>query len=291
LREPLGIAAALSSSATWAYASARYALASREVSPVRVNLVRVAVALPLFFAAGAATGGLGGLSPRGLGLLTISTLCSYAFADSLFFAAARRIGVASALAIASSYPLWAALKGAAFDGEPFGIGRALGTVLCVGSVAALIHLGRRQEDARADAPRDRLGFPLAIVTSFLWAGNTIAIKSGSVGLSLYAVNSVRYGIALVLLSGMVLAGRAPGPRRPARGWWPMVPAIILDCVIGSTFFIYGLSHTDLAVGATLSSLAPLLSLPFALWLGVEKLSVPKLIAVVTAVAGIALLSS
>jgi len=132
---------------------------------------------------------------------------------------------------------------------------------------------------------------LALITSVLWAGNTISIKAGSVGLSLFTVNSIRYGFALAVLGGLVLAGRAPGPKRPARGWWPVVPAIVCDCLFGSACFIYGLSHTDLAVGATLSSLAPLLSLPIALYLGAERLSLAKLIAVATTVGGIALLAS
>ena len=253
-REPLGIAAALTSSATWAYASARYALASREVSPVRVNLVRVGLTLPIFVVIGAATGQLGGLDRTSVTWLTISTLCSYAFADSLFFAAARRIGVSSALAIASSYPLWSALKGTLIDGEAFGYGRAAGTLLCVGGVGAIIKLGATSTAKMADAPKDRLGVPLAVVTSVLWAGNTIAIKAGSVGLSLYTVNGLRYAIALALLCLYVALGRAPGPTRPARGWLPMLPAVILDCVFGSMLFIYGLVHTDLAVGATPSTL-------------------------------------
>lgn len=290
---PLAVGAALGSSATWAYASARYAMTAREVSPVRVNLVRMLMAWPVFVAIALWDGSLGrGLTPQHLSWLALSTFCSYAFADSLFFASARRLGVSSALAIASTYPLWAALKGTLVDGEPFGWARAAGTLLCVGGVATIVKLGGAQKDeSGAPAVRDRLGVPLALVTSVLWAGNTIAIKTGSIGLSLWTVNSVRYTIAIVILSAIVASGRAPGATRPLRGWLPMVPAVIADCVVGSVLFIYGLRNTDLAVGATLSSLAPLLSLPIALWMGAERPSVGKLLAVVTTVAGIVLLAS
>src|SRR5262245_58637632 len=116
MTSPLGAVAAFGSSCTWAYASARYAIASAEVSPVRVNLVRMVTAWPLFVLAGLLSGTLGhGLTSRHVGWLFVSTLCSYGFADSLFFSAARRIGVSSALAIASTYPLWAALKGTLID--------------------------------------------------------------------------------------------------------------------------------------------------------------------------------
>jgi drug/metabolite transporter (DMT)-like permease len=301
----LGAAAALASSATWAYASARYAQASREVSPVRVNLVRMAIAWPAFVTIGFVTGTLGhGLTARHLSWLTLSTFCSYAFADTLFFAAARRIGVSSALAIASSYPLWAALKGTIVDGEPFGLQRALGTLLCVGGVAAIVKLtgdtasgageaAETDERARRTIPgrSAALGVPLALVTSVLWAGNTISIKAGAIGLAVSTVNSVRYLIAIIVLGTLVLIGRAPGATRPSGGWRTLVPAIVSDCLFGSFFFVYGLRATDLAVGATLTSLAPLLALPIALWLGLERASPPKLAAVVTTVAGIALLAA
>lgn len=290
MTSPLGAAAALGSSCTWAYASTRYAVAAREVSPVRVNLFRMIYALPFFVAGGLWTGTLGrGLTLRHLGLLLVSTLCSYAFADNVFFAAARRIGVSSALAIASSYPLWAALKGTLIDHQPFGPARAVGTALCVGGVVAIIRL--REPPLGDAAPRDRRGVPLAIATSVLWAGNSISIKAGAAGLSLPTVNAVRYAMAIAILGALVVAGRAAGARGPVGGWRSLAPAMVLDSLLGSVLFIYGLRETDLAVGATLSSLAPLVSLPIAVWLRVERLSPAKVVAVAVTVGGIALLAS
>ena len=46
----LGAAAALGSSVTWAYASTRYAQASRDVGSQRVNLARATVVLPIYLA-------------------------------------------------------------------------------------------------------------------------------------------------------------------------------------------------------------------------------------------------
>ncbi len=285
----IGAAAALMSSVTWAYGSARYAIASREVAPPRVNFVRIAITLPVFLLIGLVDRSLGhGLTLHAVAWLMFSALCSSAFADSLFFAAAQRIGVSSALAIASTYPLWAALKGVLFDHEVFGWARGLGTLCCVGGVVALIRL---RTPASGSTRVDRWGVPLALITSVLWAGNTVGIKAGAVGLSLATVNSVRYAFSFVVLGVVMLSGRVPGPKRPAAGWTPMLPAVFADCVIGSMVFIYGLSHTDLAVGATLSSLAPLVSLPIALRLGAEQLSPAKLAAVATTVLGIVLLAS
>ena len=64
---------------------------------------------------------------------------------------------------------------------------------------------------------------------------------------------------------------------------------VLDAIFGSIFFVYGLANTDLAVGATLSSLSPLISVPFAIALGEERWSAPRAIAITATVGGIVLL--
>src|SRR6185369_14412671 len=119
----LGPFAALTSSFTWAFASTRYAQASRVAGAVRVNLCRAVIVVPIYLVAVVVTrgsGSLDGLAPGKVGWLLASVLCSYGFADGLFFIAARRIGVPTALSIASTYPLWAALWGALVGGERFG---------------------------------------------------------------------------------------------------------------------------------------------------------------------------
>src|SRR5262249_47189344 len=120
----------------------------------------------------------------------------------------------------------------------------------------------------------------------------ISIKLGSPGLTVWQCNAIRYVIALVLLTAQVQFLRNASPQtRPAVGWLPLVPAIVIDAFFGSIFYVYGLSHTDLAVGATLSSLAPLLSFPVAIWLGEERWSAARFSAAGATVAGIVLLVS
>src|SRR5262249_6439995 len=82
---------------------------------------------------------------------------------------------------------------------------------------------------------------------------------------------------------------ARGNTRPTGGWRSLLPAILCDALCGSIFYVYGLAHTDLAIGATLSSLAPLVSVPFAILLREERWSAARFVAVLTTVVGIAVL--
>ncbi|HEX8950367.1 MAG TPA: DMT family transporter [Polyangia bacterium] len=294
----IGAFAAVASAALWAFASTRYAQASRAVGSARVNLTRATTVLPVFLVATLVTtrghllAGIDGTRAAWLGL---SVLCAYGFADNVFFAAARRVGITTALAIASSYPLWAALAGALWRGERFGLLRAGGTISCVGGVIALIVLAPRavEEHAHAhSAKRDaREGILLALLTSVLWAGNTVSVKMGGTGIAAWHANLIRF-----LIAWPILAATSALTARPAKddavaraAYRGLVPVSLAEACVGSSLFVYGLAHTDLAVGATLSSLAPLMSVPFALFYREERWSPPRFAAVTATVAGVIIL--
>jgi drug/metabolite transporter (DMT)-like permease len=290
-----GALAALGSASLWAFASTRYALASRALGSPRVNLARTLTVLPIFlFVTAISTHGhpLAGVTLARVGWLTLSVICAYAFADNLFFAAARRVGITTALAIASSYPLWAAFVGTLWRGEPFSPLRGLGTALCVGGIIALILLAPRAADEqphRGSAARSsQVGIALALVTSVLWAGNTVATKLGGSGLLAWQANLVRFGSALPILlaSTAVLPRPTPDPIVARATYRGLVPVSLAEACVGSSLFVYALAHTDLAVGATLTSLAPLISVPFALLYREERWSPTRFAAVLATVGGV-----
>jgi drug/metabolite transporter (DMT)-like permease len=293
-----GALAAMASAALWAFASTRYALASRLLGSARVNLTRATTVLPVFMLATL-------LSTRGhpfadvttarAGWLLLSVLCAYAFADNIFFAAARRVGITTALAIASSYPLWAAVAGVLWRGERFGPLRGGGTLLCVGGIVALIVLAPQAADehehARSTEREAREGIVLALLTSILWAGNSVSTKLGGTGLPAWQANLVRFSCAWPILAATSALMPRPTADNAAAvsAYRALVPVSLAEACVGSSLFVYGLSHTDLAVGATLSSLAPLMSVPFALLYREERWSLPRFCAVAVTVAGVIVL--
>jgi len=210
-----GALAALTSSFTWAFASTRYAQASRHAGAVRVNLARAILCAPAYAALAAAFHGravFASLTVEKAVWLAASVVCSYGFTDNLFFHASRRIGVATALAIASTYPLWATLGAVALGSARFGWVRLGGTLLCVAGVAALVKLSPAARAEGGARRRDLAGLALAFATSLLWALNTVAIQRGGAGLSTWQANFFRYGFALALLA----ASLAATGFRPAR---------------------------------------------------------------------------
>jgi drug/metabolite transporter (DMT)-like permease len=288
----LGAVAALGSSLTWAFASVRYSQVSRQVGSLRVNLARALVVGPFYLLVativhrGHVTSGV---TAQGALWLAISVGCSYALADSLFFSAARSVGVATALSIASTYPLWAVVVGVVGRGEAFGVQRGAGTLLCVSGVIILVRLAPN----RPGSPTRSLnygGLILAFITSLLWAGNSTAVKLGSPGLDVAQVNGLRYSFGLAVLS--LAAGLRRLPLVPSRNIWrALLPAVLADGIIGSSLYVYGMGNSDLTIGATLSSLAPLISVPIAIASGEEQWNGARISAVMITVIGAVVLVS
>jgi drug/metabolite transporter (DMT)-like permease len=299
----LGPLCALGSSITWASAAAVYTRTAGQIGAMRTNLWRSVIVFPLFVLCAALFYGprsLLAIPTAQVGWLAMSTMCSYALGDLLFYLAALRIGTATALAIASIYPVWAAASGALFLNEVIGPSRIAGTLCCIGGVIWLVLQQRAATPKTSpgseagEAPRPWLsGVLLSLVTSFLWAGNTYAIRRGGVGQPFLAVNAARYFMAVVVL-GIIVAvhwrREVSRGRRPAlaisRGFFIMV---LVEAFGGSSIFVYGLSHSDLSVAAPLSSLAPLFSVPIGLLLGTETLNLRRLTAIIITVTGVILL--
>jgi drug/metabolite transporter (DMT)-like permease len=299
----LGALAALGSSATWAFSSTRYAAASRAIGPSRVNIGRALIAAPVYITVGLILhrGRLfEGIDSARFGWLSMSTVCAYGLGDSIFFASARRLGISTALSIASSYPLWAALAGVVLGGESIGPLRIVGTLLCVAGVIALVALSRNAESSRPSpspggarkGDEDRRatlgGIAMAFLASLFWAGNSFSISRASLNIDVWQVNAIRYTMALFML--LPQAHFSPKPTGQV-SWLGLLPAIFADCIVGSILFVYGLANTDLAVGATLSSLAPLLSVPIAILYREESWSLSRFIAVAATVSGAVLLAT
>lgn len=300
----LGPLCALASSLTWAYGSAVYTREAGRVGATEVNLTRALLVLPLFAAATLVTAGpqaLGALRVSNLGWLSLSMLCSYGVGDLLFYLTALRLGTPTGLAISSIFPVWSALLGALTLGEHISGGRAAGIGCCIAGVAWLVLL-QAPGDSQTPTVRGRAlgaGVALALLTSLLWAGNAYSIRRGAVGLPMFLVNTFRYFTAVLVLLGMWLAQqrrqrRAGDAKRERlllslRHLRRFMATVLVEAFLGSSLFVYGLSHSDLSVASPLSSLAPLFAVPIGLFLGTERLHLRRLLAIVLTVTGVVLL--
>lgn len=294
----LGPFAAFFSSVTWALGSAAYSKMTREATPFAVNFARALFALPLFLVSlWWLEGGLVGFGrafepvrASHVGWLALSIFASYGIGDALFLWGAAVIGISSALAIASCYPIWTTLLGVLFQGDHVTLGRGLGLLVTVaGAIVVILNAPRleKEEGRRGSAAK---GVLLAVAASLMWTVNSYSVSQAGREISVFVANVIRMSIALGLsfaLSRLMAPGRPIllGRRVLVRSAW----LFAFEGFGGSVCYLYGLAHSPLVVGSTLTSLAPVISVPIAWALGLEKPSLPRTLGVLTVVLGLWLL--
>jgi drug/metabolite transporter (DMT)-like permease len=292
-----GPIAAFLSSVTWALGSSAYSKISREHSAFSINFSRALIALPFFLVAALIELGFPGFFsafahlnfPR-LGWYACSIMASYAFGDTLFLWSTRSLGVPGALAISSVFPIWTALGAYLIHGEPLNGFQSAGLVATVGGVIlVIINEPRTHGKVGSVAPTTR-GVLLAIACSFFWALNAYSVSEAGRGMSSFVGNTIRMLFALpfccLMSAAFGVRGRLVLPARVLRAsLW----VFVLEAFGGSYFFVYGLSHSPMAIASTLTGLAPVLSVPVALALKIERFSVGRTLGICITVIGLCLL--
>lgn len=293
-----GAGAAFLSSVTWAIGSSMYSRLSLLYPAHTVNFTRAWMALPIVLGFSIFSSFLSGdslfsefqkVQTNNISWLFVSLIASYALGDILFLASTRILGIPTALAVASTFPLIAAMFGWVFLGEALGLLAVLGVATTIVGVMLVVLAGKktRIEKAAEEPQRFGLGLLLAFGTAVFWSVNSFASGQGAKGIGAMEANAIRMAMALFLVP---LIGRLVERRLVLKIDRKILvkstPVFILESVGGSFFYLYGMSHAPLAVAATLTSLAPVLTLPVAVWFGWERFSKTKTLGIVLVVMGV-----
>ena len=291
-----GPVAAASASLVWAIGVVVYAVLAHRYAASTINFWRAftgfvffAVAL-LFTTRQSEVAGLFAMvSPRIVFWIVFSSLTSYALGDFVFMTAARHVGAPSALAIASTYPIWSALVGWLARDEKLAILQIGGLLLAVlGSAVVILS---ESKSGLNPAPKVPLwAWALAFLTSMMWAGNSVTVSQYSALPILWAC-TLRMACAAVLCPfvGLLFTRRLSVALSPS-DFKASVWVLILEGFGGATLYFYGIAHSSLAVGAVLTSLAPALSVPISVLRGEEKPSPRKITGILMVLAGVWLLA-
>ena len=292
----LGPAAALASSFTWAIGSSTYSRITRSEPPMIVNFTRTALSLPFFFVIVFFRSGANPVAmahamadvptPNVLWFL-VSVVASYGLGDIFFLLSSRYVGITAALAIASAYPL-VTVAYELTQGRMLLASQTFGLVLTLASVIwVIVQTGEPVDSNELRPRRPVLGIALAFVTCVFWAMNVLSVSKGGDGIEPWAGNLIRMTMAFLFIAVAYGLTERKFPRLIARAdlrrsaW-----AFIVESVAGSFLYVYGMSHSPLVLASTLSSLAPVIVVPVAVMMGIERFSLKKTIAVVGVVVGV-----
>ena len=232
----IGEFAALGAAVSWAMAPILYKKALSGVSPVSANIVRCAsnaAVLVLVLVALGLTSALTRLPLGILAVVVVSGVVGLGVGDTLYMIGLKSIGVARAVPLASTYPLFSLLWATTLLNQPVTFAAIVGTVVILLGILLL----RREQVDSAVHVHGRLelaGVAVSLLTAVAWSVSItmmdFAVTTPGVvnGLDAnYAVVTVRIaGMALVMLAIAPLLDRERGFLK--LGW----RTVLLLCVGG-----------------------------------------------------------
>jgi len=276
-----GVPIALVSALLWAVGSVLMAVGAKRLHVLPLNLIRCLISTTFFWVLLPFYGGIPALaeiSPLQWLWMAVSVLGLLVLGDTLYFRSLDLAGVSWAMPVASISPLWAVLLAAAFVGEPLSWPLLLGALLVVAGVSLLnlpasVRKGQAQDPPEkgegGDPGARRTGLLLAFLVSVLWAIGQVALKPGTEGIHSVVANCVRQPMGALMLLGLNLArGRWHELRAlDRRSWGAIAAASLIGTGLGTFLFVMAIQQVGAGRAAILTSVAPLLALPFSmLWL-------------------------
>lgn len=291
---PSGELAALGTAICWSFTGLFFAEAARRVGALRVNLLRLPVALVLLSLTLAATGAsLATLDGRRVAWLTASGVVGLVVGDLALFEAMRRIGPRLALLIMSLAPISASVAGLVMLSERPGRLALLGIAITLAGVAWAV--GERRE-GEIYGSHETAGVAFAVVGAVCQGLGLVLAKLGMAGeVPALAATWVRMGTATAAIWLLtVLAGRARHAE-PFEGFkkagLPILGGAFFGPFLGVWLSLVAAKLAEVGVAATIMATTPVLVIPLLVVRERYRPSARTLAGTVVAVVGVALLFS
>jgi drug/metabolite transporter (DMT)-like permease len=291
----LGEIAALAAAFCWTLNAVAFEAAGKEVGSLSVNYIRFFVAFPLLTLANLATRGLAFPTDATAVIwfyLSLSGLIGFVLGDIFLFQAFVEIGSRLTLLITSLGPPIAALAGFLIMKErisPLGLLGMSTTIFGIG----LVVLTGNPKEKKVTFNRPLRG----IVFAFLGAlGQALGLIFSKMGMGTYsplAATQIRILAAFFAFTLMITLGKKWPEIRRAFGHKKAIGQItlgaILGPVVGVTLSLLALQFAPAGVVSSITSLSPILIIPFSLLVLEEKVLPKEILGALISIAGVVLL--
>ncbi len=290
----MGAAAALVSSALWAFTSVLLASQSGRLRPLMMSAIRSLTASLMLIGLLIATDGLvqlkemtfvTGVSMMGSGII------GQAVGDTLYINALGYLGVSRTFPITNSaYPFITFVLAVLLLGESVTWTLPIGGALIVAGITWIV-LEQRRAAAEAELHVELVrGVIFAVAAAAAWATATIWLRGQQGDLDALGAASLRIpaASAAVWATIAMTRGRGEQPLRTVtrRGIAVVSAAGVLGTGLGSILFIYAVGEIGAAKTAFLTTSAPVFALPMGVILLSEKINARTLLGTAVTIAGI-----
>jgi drug/metabolite transporter (DMT)-like permease len=287
---PAGELVSLSAALCWAIGLNLFRRDVRLLGARAVNLFKGIFACTLFLAC-LLIAGVPQLDGRAIQLFLLSGVIGLALGDTLLFMALRHLGAHRTALLATLGPVLTAIGAWIFRGETLGAQALAGIALAVGGVAMVVWFRPHgAEPRRVDAR----GIVYAVLAALCQATGVVVSKEAFVGNDVPLLSAVlRLGAATGALALLALVrGELDGQVKKLfspRPFRRLALATFVGTFCGIWFMQAGISWTDSAVASALHSTTPLFTLPIAVFVLKERVTMGAVVGSCLAVGGVILL--
>jgi drug/metabolite transporter (DMT)-like permease len=291
----MGAAAALLSSALWAFSSVLLASQARRAKPLVTSAIRSLTASLFLVGLILATAGLTQFGEMtfitGVSMM-LSGIMGQAVGDTLYINGLGILGVNRSFPITNSaYPFATFLLAVLLLGEDVTWTLPIGGVLIVGGIIWIVleqHHADAANPVRVDVVR---GVMFALGAALAWATATILLRGQQGNLDAVGAASLRIPAASAAVWVTIALTRnrfGPPPQRELTGKGVFVIAMagLLGTGVGSVLFIYAVEHIGAARTAFVTTSAPLFALPMGFIFLREQLTPRILLGTTVTIAGL-----
>jgi DME family drug/metabolite transporter len=208
----IGEFAALGSALCWTFSAVLYRKALAYTKPIPANIVRCAetsLILVLVFALIGKIHVFVNLPPSVVFLAAVSGIIGLGLGDTLYMNSLEILGVARAVPITCTYPLFSLVWAYLLAGEAITLPVFLGVVAIVFGIWLLTSSGEKHHRANDDKGQKRVwvkGFIFALATAIAWSVSismiNLAVKSASGLEQAYAINTLKILAVAVFLTAL-----------------------------------------------------------------------------------------
>ncbi|MEM2105907.1 MAG: DMT family transporter [Candidatus Bathyarchaeia archaeon] len=293
----LGELAALGAALSWAVSAVVYREALEKTKPISANIVRLASTSVILIAFTFAVGKfwvLMDLPPEVVAMACISGIIGLGFGDTLYMKSLKLVGVARAVPITCTYPLFNLLWETLLANEPITTPIVLGALAIVFGIWLLSQKGKEDTET-LERKTLVIGVVSALLTAIIWSISitmiNLAVKETPDLEHALAINITRTtAIAASLLALAPIIDREHGFLKMQKKTFAMlVFGGLVALGIGWFFLTYSFTQTTGAQAVPISSTTPLFSTLSAIVFLHEKVTIRDAAGSIIIVAGIFLI--
>ena len=294
----LGEFAALGAAVSWAVAPILYRRALFKSKPLSANIVRLASNAAVLLFILLAFGKVGALAslPMGVVVVTVvSGVIGLGIGDTLYMVGLRSVGVAKAVPLAATYPLFSLVWATFLLGQPLTLAGVLGAVVILVGIWLL-----SREKGEAGEVKGKLaltGVVISLATALVWS---VSITLMDVAVTMPGVSSFDANYAIVttriVAMAVFLLALAPVLDRE-RGFLKMKRSTVIELCVGGLvanglgwlLMSYSFLNIVEAQAVPISSTTPLFTAVAGFLLFHEKVTAKTVLGAVVIVFGIFLI--